>query len=198
MCCLLLLRYRFSFFSTMLRNWLWRTSPKWPILCRVWRQTLTQSLRPTSYLGTVRLTASTSHLIPHDMQCRAVPRWASWLTDQYVALRHKICLFMVALCSRADHYILPCAFYLLSSIFFSSPNLRGRRLDVYHTWCGLRANLECMSKMCCTRLAENTGRKKIAILAPSHNIVGLYLRSWGMYRQSEKNVKHRYLLHMSS
>jgi len=32
--------------------------------------------------------------------------------------------------------------------------------------------------MCCTRLAENTGRKKspeIAILAPSHNFVGLYL-----------------------
>jgi len=30
-------------------------------------------------------------------------------------------------------------------------------LDVYHTfhtWCGLSANLECMSEMCCTRLAE--------------------------------------------
>jgi len=24
---------------------------------------------------------------------------------------------------------------------------------------------------------------KIAILAPLHNFVGLYLRSWGMYRQ---------------
>jgi len=32
--------------------------------------------------------------------------------------------------------------------------------------------------MCCTRLAENTGRKespKIAIWVPSHNLVGLYL-----------------------
>jgi len=28
---------------------------------------------------------------------------------------------------------------------------------------------------------------KIAILAPS-DIVGLYLRSWGMHRQSEKNL----------
>jgi len=28
---------------------------------------------------------------------------------------------------------LPCDFYLLSSSFFSSPNLGGRRLDVYHT-----------------------------------------------------------------
>ena len=30
--------------------------------------------------------------------------------------------------------------------------------------------------------------QKIAILAPSHNSVRLYLRSWGMYRQSEKNL----------
>ena len=28
-----------------------------------------------------------------------------------------------------------------------------------HMVCGLSANLECMSEMCCTRLAENTGRK---------------------------------------
>jgi len=40
--------------------------------------------------------------------------------------------------------------------------------------------------------------QKIAILAPSHNFVGLYLRSWGICRQSEKIVKHRYLPHMSS
>ena len=36
--------------------------------------------------------------------------------------------------------------------FFSSPNLIGRRLDVYqylHTWCGLSANLECRSEMYC-------------------------------------------------
>ena len=46
--------------------------------------------------------------------------------------------FMAALCNRAGHYILACplvSFYLLlsSSFFFSSPNLSGRRLDVYHT-----------------------------------------------------------------
>jgi len=28
--------------------------------------------------------------------------------------------------------------------------------------------------------------QKIAISAPSHKFVGLYLRNWGMYRQSEK------------
>ena len=40
--------------------------------------------------------------------------------------------FMVALCNRADHYIKACDFYL-SFFFLSSPNLSGRRLDVYHT-----------------------------------------------------------------
>jgi len=42
-------------------------------------------------------------------------------------------LFMAALCNRTGHYIF--AVWFLSSIFylFSSPNLSGRRLDVYHT-----------------------------------------------------------------
>ena len=38
---------------------------------------------------------------------------------------------MVALCNRADHYIF--ILFLLPFFFFSSPNLSGRRLDVYHT-----------------------------------------------------------------
>jgi len=43
--------------------------------------------------------------------------------------------FMVALCNRADHYIFMLWFVLLLSfyLFFSSPNLSGRGLDVYHT-----------------------------------------------------------------
>ena len=94
---------------------------------------------------------------------------------------------------------LPCGFFLL--LLFSSLNLSGRRLDVYHTWYGLSANLECRSEMCGTRIAENAGPKKspkIAIWAPSHNFVGLYLRNNGTYRQSEKKlVKQHYLLHTS-
>ena len=33
-------------------------------------------------------------------------------------------------------------------------------LPLYFQWCGLSANIECTSDMCCTRLAKNTGRKK--------------------------------------
>jgi len=43
-------------------------------------------------------------------------------------------VIMAALCNRAGHYIF--ALWFLSSIylsFFSSPNLSGCRLDVYHT-----------------------------------------------------------------
>jgi len=42
-------------------------------------------------------------------------------------------LVMAALCSRCGHYIFALWFVSSSSIFFSSPNLSGRRLDVYHT-----------------------------------------------------------------
>jgi len=82
---------------------------------------------------------------------------------------------MVALCNRADHYILPCDF----NLFFLAQSQRSEIgcLPYFHTWFGLSANLECMSEIRCTLLAENTGRKKIAILAPSPNFVGLCLRN---------------------
>jgi len=71
---------------------------------------------------------------------------------------------------------LPCDFYILSIFFF--PRLISAVEDwlsnILPTWYDLSANLECMSEMWCTRLAENTGLKndaKIAIWAPSHNFV---------------------------
>jgi len=71
-------------------------------------------------------------------------------------------MIMAALRSRYAHYIF-ILWFLLSFLFFSSPNLSGRKLDVYHTSThGLSANLECRSEMCCARLTENTGRKKVA------------------------------------
>jgi len=71
-------------------------------------------------------------------------------------------------------YFCPVSFFFFHFLF-SSPNLSGRRLDVYPS-----ANLECRLEMCCTRLAGNGGRKnrqKIAVCAPSHNFVELYLRN---------------------
>jgi len=72
------------------------------------------------------------------------------------------------------------SFFLLSFFLaYSQPSQIGC-LPYFHTWCGLSANLSCRSETCCTRLAENTRRKnspKIAIWAPSHNFVGLYLRN---------------------
>jgi len=40
---------------------------------------------------------------------------------------------MAALRNRAGHYIFVLWFLLLSSFFFSSPNLSRHALDVYHT-----------------------------------------------------------------
>jgi len=96
---------------------------------------------------------------------------------------------MVALWNSAHHYI----FALWFLLFLSSPNLSRCRLDVCHTahtWCGLSANFRCRSETCCTRLPGNAGRKspKIAIWAPSHIFVGLYLRNPGTYRQPEKSL----------
>jgi len=50
-------------------------------------------------------------------------------------------------------------------------------IPYFHTWCGLSANLECRSEMCCTRLAASAGPKKVAMWAPLHNFVGLCLRN---------------------
>jgi len=67
---------------------------------------------------------------------------------------------MAALRSKCGHYIF--ALWFLSFLLFF-PRLVSAVADWMfancHTWCGLSANLECRSEMCCTRLAGNTGRK---------------------------------------
>jgi len=45
---------------------------------------------------------------------------------------YKNSFIMVALCNRADHYVFA-LWFISIFFFFSSPNLSGRRLDVYHT-----------------------------------------------------------------
>ena len=69
----------------------------------------------------------------------------------------------------ADILFCSCGFYFSSFFLFflaCSQRLQSECLPYFHTWCGLSVNLECKSEMCCARLAEYTGRKKIAICAP--------------------------------
>ena len=81
--------------------------------------------------------------------------------------------------NRACHYIF--ALWFLSFYLFSSPNLSGRRLDVYHTsthgvalvriW---NAGLKCAARDS-LQMQDPKKSPNIAIWAPSHNFVGLYL-----------------------
>jgi len=74
--------------------------------------------------------------------------------------------FMAALHNRAGHYIFALWFLsiYLSSFFFPRLLLAAQVgcLPYFDTWCGPRANLECRSERCCTRLAANAGPKKVA------------------------------------
>ena len=89
-------------------------------------------------------------------------------------------LFMVALWNRADHYTF--ALWFLLSIFFSLRNLSRRRLDVCHTFTHgvvlVRISEADLKRAAYGSLQIQDAKKspKIAIWAPSHNFVGLYLR----------------------
>ena len=76
-------------------------------------------------------------------------------------------------------FFFPSFFFL----FFSSPNLSGRRFDVYHTLAhGValvriqNAGLKCAARGS-LQIQDAKKSPKIAISAPSHNFVGLYLRN---------------------
>jgi len=103
-------------------------------------------------------------------------------------------LVMVALWKRADHYIFFVWFLSSSSSFFSSPDLSSRTLDVYHTSThGValvrisNADLKVAARGS-LQMQDPKTSPKIAIWAPSHKFVELYLRNYGMYRQSEKKL----------
>jgi len=78
---------------------------------------------------------------------------------------------------------LPCDLYLSSFFFLSLPNLSGQRLDVYHTsthGVGLVRIWNAGLKPAARGLLKTQDAKrspKIAIWAPSHNFVWLYLRN---------------------
>jgi len=121
-------------------------------------------------------------------------------------------LFTVALWNRADHYIF--ILWFLSSVyllllFFPHlisaaahwPHWMSTIVPHFHTWCGLSANLECISEMCCTRLAENAGRKKVA---KNRHLGTIAQLCWAISSQlrhvstiGKKLVKQQYVLPMS-
>jgi len=91
-------------------------------------------------------------------------------------------LVMAALWNRAGHYIFALWFllYLLLSFYlFSSPNLSRRRLDICH----FSANLRRRSETCCSRLAENKGRK----IAPKSRHLGTIAQ---IYRAISSQITH--------
>jgi len=108
----------------------------------------------------------------------------------------------VACCEYETRCILA-LWFLLSSPFFSSPNLSRRGLDVpyFHTWCGLTANLRCRSEMCCVKTQENTGRKKspknrhLGTITQLCRAISSQLRH--LTTIGNKLVEQQYLLHMS-
>jgi len=92
-------------------------------------------------------------------------------------------------------------FSLSFFVFFSlaySQRLQIGCLPYYHTWCGLSANLECRSVMCCTGLTENTGRKNSPSGHHRTTLLGYIFATKACIDNWKKLVKQQYLLHMSS
>jgi len=88
--------------------------------------------------------------------------------------------------------------FLLLLFFFLTLSQRSEIgcLPDFYTWCGLSVNLECMSEMCCTRPAENTGRKNrhFGTIAELCRPVSSQLRHVSTI--GENFVKQRYILHV--
>jgi len=102
--------------------------------------------------------------------------------------------------------LLPLWFHLSFVLFFlaySQPSQTGCLL-YFHTWCGLGANLERKSEMCCTRLAGNTGCKKsrkirhLLTIAQRCRAISPKIETKAHIDNRQKLVKQQYLLHMSS
>ena len=98
---------------------------------------------------------------------------------------------MAALWNRAGHYIF--ALWFLSFV----PSFFPRLISAVGDWMStilphmMQALVwilnACLKYAACSSLEMQDPKmmQKLAIWAPSHNFVGLYLRNWGMYRQWE-------------
>ena len=84
----------FSCFSTMPIDWLGRTSPKWPILCREGRKTLTQSIN-------------------HNLHLRSCLYHCVWsgITVSYFSFHWPLCTYLHD-CSRFSRWVVMLNWYL--------------------------------------------------------------------------------------
>jgi len=87
---------------------------------------------------------------------------------------------MAALRSRCGHYILPCGFFFL---YFTRLISAVAKSDVCHTCTHGVALVQIwdagLKRAACSllKIQDAKNRQKFAIWAPSHNFVGLYLRT---------------------
>ena len=110
---------------------------------------------------------------------------------------------MAALWNRADHCVFTLWFLSSSSFCFFFHCLFSAVRDwmstilLHMVWCGLNANLECRSEMCCTRLTGNTERKNdpknLRTIAQICRAVSSQLRHTSTIG---KSVKQQYVIHM--
>ena len=109
---------------------------------------------------------------------------------------------MAALCNRGAIIFCPVVSFFI--LLFSSPIwavAEWMSTILLHMVCGLSANLECRSEMCCTRLATNTGRKNdaknrhLCTIAQLCRAISSQLRHVSTI--GKKLVKQQYVPHMS-
>jgi len=110
---------------------------------------------------------------------------------------------MAALRSRMRTYIFSsCGFSFLSPFLFpclisAVGHWISTILPHHNTWCGLSVNLECMSEMCCMRLAENTGCKNSPSGHHCTTLSGYISATKACIDNRKKLVKQQYLPRMS-
>ena len=102
-------------------------------------------------------------------------------------------------CVADADYIFALGFFFLLFFFprLISAVEQSGCLPYFYTWCGLSANLECRSEMCCTWLAENTGRKNRHLRTIAQFCWAISSQLRHVSTIGNKHVKQQYLLHKS-
>jgi len=107
---------------------------------------------------------------------------------------------MVAPWNRTDHYIFALWFRLLFPRLLSAVGDWMSTILPHMVWPYCQFRMQVWKVLHTARLKCKTQKKhqKCDLWALTPNSAGLYLRNWGTYGQSEKRVKQRYVLQMSS